>query len=124
MGINFAITESAAAKMDKDFSLSMRFVGKFKDISGLTWIKMYEVIDISDNFKRELNIRTKSLFERAVQLYIDGDIEESRNLFVEVLHKNESDKTSLYYINMCNFRLSFNGKDDDLNKFVGEILEN
>ena len=124
LGINFAITESAAAKMDKDFSLSMRFVGKFKDISGLTWVKMYEVIDISDNFKREMNIRTKSLFERAVQLYIDGDIEESRNLFVEVLHKNKSDKTSLYYINMCNFRLSFKGEDDDLNKFVGEILGN
>ena len=85
---------------------------------------MYEIIDSSDNEKREMNIRTKSKFERAAQLYIDGNLEESRALFVEVLHTNKNDITALYYINMCDLRNNINNKNLNLKNLVGEIFEN
>ena len=71
-----------------------------------------------------MNIRTKSEFKRAVQLYIDGNLEESRALFVDVLHNNGNDVTALYYVNMCDLRSSINNKNLNLKILVGEIFEN
>ena len=124
LGIKFATTESVVQEINNEFALSLRFVGKFKDITNLSWVKMYEIIDSSDNEKREMNIRTKSKFERAVQLYIDGNLEESRALFVDVLHTNKNDVTALYYINMCDLRNNINNKNLNLKNLVGEIFEN
>lgn len=124
LGIKFATTESVVREVNNEFALSLRFVGKFKDITNLSWVKMYEIIDSSDTEKREMNIRTKSKFERAVQLYIDGNLEESRALFVDVLHSNRNDVTALYYINMCDLRSSINNKNLNLKNLIGEIFEN
>ena len=124
LGIKFATTESVVREVNNEFALSLRFVGKFKDITNLSWVKMYEIIDSSDTEKREMNIRTKSKFERAVQLYIDGNLEESRALFVDVLHNNRNDVTALYYVNMCDLRSSINNKNLNLKNLVGEIFEN
>ena len=122
LGIKFATTESVVQEIHKEFELSLRFVGKFKDITDLSWVKMYEIIDSSDNERREINIRTKSKFERAVQLYIDGNLEESRALFVDVLHTNRNDVTALYYINMCDLRSNINDKNLDIKNLVGGIF--
>ena len=66
-----------------------------------------------------MNIRTKSEFKRAVQLYIDGNLEKSRALFVYVLHNNRNDVTALYYFNMCDLKSSINNKNLNLKNLVG-----
>ena len=95
LGVKFAATESAVEDMSKDVSVPFRFIGKFRDISGISWIKIYEIINTSNSLEKDLVLQTKNMFERAIQLYIDDDIREARNLFVNVLHKNEKDKPSL-----------------------------
>ena len=123
LGVKFAATESAVEDMSKDVSVPFRFIGKFRDISGISWIKIYEIINTSNSLEKDLVLQTKNMFERAIQLYIDDDIREARNLFVNVLHKNEKDKPSLCYINMCDFKLNSNGNNRNLKKIFGEIFE-
>lgn len=123
ISINFSATEFIIDKIKDKFDPSFyRFVGKFKDVTDLTWVKLYEIISASDNLKKEYNIRTKSTFERAVQLHIDGNFEQSRKLFVDVLNINKDDATALNYINMCDIKL--NNVSEKYGLHIGSILEN
>ena len=125
LGIKFAVTEYVTDKMDDSLSISFRFIGKFKDISELSWIKIYEIIYSSDTLFKDLIIQTKSRFERAVNLYIDGNFDEARSLFVDVLHKNQQDKTSLYYINLCDLKSSISkDNSENLKDILGDIAIN
>ena len=122
INVNFSATESMISKIRKEFDPSLfRLIGRLKDISELTWIKLYEIISSSDTLRKEYNIRTKSMFERAVQLYIDGSFDQARKLFVDILNINKDDSVSLYYINMCDIKL--NNIDKNYNLKIGEILE-
>jgi len=124
LGIKLVATEFIVDKIEKDFSILLRFVGKFKDISSPTWIKLYEIIDSSyDNHRRELNIKTKNIFERAVNLYIDSNFSEARKLFVDVLKQNDKDSAALYYIGMCDIMLNHTEQKNNLKEFVGEIFQ-
>lgn len=106
LGVSFIATNSVIEKIKEKTKISFRFIGRFKDILGLKWENLYQVIDNSNTLEKENNIRTKSIFERAVQLYIDGEYGESRKLFVEVLNYNKNDSTALYYINLCDIKAS------------------
>ena len=122
INVNFSATESMISKIRKEFDPSLfRLIGRLKDISELTWIKLYEIISSSDTLRKEYNIRTKSMFERAVQLYIDGSFDQARKLFVDILNINKDDSVSLYYINMCDIKL--NNIDKNYGLKIGEILE-
>ena len=125
LGINLAITESVSKSVSGDFSNLLRFVGKFKDISDLSWMKMYQIVYSSDILIRDLVIKTRNKFERAVQLYIDGKINEARTLFVDVFNENKSDKTTLYYINMCDLRINISDQkyNKKLENILGEIVD-
>ncbi len=113
LGIKFAVTEYVTETMDDSLSISFRFIGKFKDISELSWVKIYEIIYSSDTLFKDLIIQTKGKFERAVQLYIEGNFDEARSLFVDVLHKNQQDKTALYYINLCDLKSSISKENSE-----------
>ena len=124
LGINFTVTEYIIQNMSTDTPFDFRFVGKFKDVSDLSWVKIYQVIYSSNTLIKDLIIQTRSVFERAVQLYIEGKIDEARPLFVDVFHKNKDDKTALYYINMCDLKMKLSKEKDnlDLKNILGEVL--
>lgn len=122
LGIKFAVTEYVTEKMSDSLSISFRFIGKFKDISELSWVKIYEIIYSSDTLFKDLIIQTKSKFERAVHLYIDGEFNEARALFVDVLHKNQQDKTALYYINLCDLKSAIPAENSkNLKDILGDL---
>lgn len=122
ISIRFSATEFIMDEIGNKFDPAFfRFVGKFRDITDVTWVKLYEIINSSDTLKKEYNIRTKSIFERAVQLYIDGSFDQSRKLFVDVLNTNKNDATALHYINMCNIKL--NNVDERYGLEIGNILD-
>ena len=119
LGARFVTTDSIIDKVKSESKISFRFIGRYKDIGGLQWKNLYQVINDSDQLQKENKIRTKSMFERAVQLYIDGEFDEARKLFVEVLNSNKHDMTTLFYINMCDIR----SNNLDKKYHIGDIFE-
>ena len=124
LGIRFASTGSGISDISKNISILTRFVGKIKDISEISWVNIYEIINTSNTFEKDLILQTKSMFERAIQLYMDDNIKDARELFVDVLHKNKNDKVTLYYINMCDLKLNSKLDINKLEGAFGEIFKN
>ncbi|MDR1240951.1 MAG: HAMP domain-containing protein [Oscillospiraceae bacterium] len=119
LGVKFVATESIVEKISEEFALAYRFLGKFRDVAGSSWIKIYEIIDSSDIVKKESHIRTRSIFERAIQLYLDSEFSKARGLFTDVLKQNERDKAALYYLGLCDSK-SQEGKNKN---FTGDLFE-
>jgi hypothetical protein len=120
LGINFIATEVMIEKISNEFALAYRLLGKFRDVAGVSWVKIYEIIYSSDLSKKEMYINTKNVFERAIQVFENAEFEESRKLFAKVLKQNENDKAALYYLGLCDRRLE---NTADQSKFTGDIFE-
>ena len=78
-----------------------RFVGQIKHPKQDKPIKIYEFINAHNLYERKLYLGTKSLFERAVNDYIEGNLAEARKTFSSILKINESDKMAMYYLGIC-----------------------
>ncbi|MDR1364862.1 MAG: HAMP domain-containing protein [Oscillospiraceae bacterium] len=100
-GVNLVATESIIKQVSQESSIAYRFLGKFRDVAGTSWVKIYEIIDSVDVPKKELYIGTKETFEKAINNFLNGDFETARNLFADVLQQNSDDKAALYYLNVC-----------------------
>mgnify|MGYP004511854361 CR=1 FL=1 len=107
---HFAL-EPIIKSLSKDNSYNYRFIGQIKHISKNESIKLYEFIDNTSLYDKNLFISTKPLFEKAVETYIDGNIVEARKLFASVLRINEEDKLSMYYLSLCDKYINQNLKD-------------
>ena len=78
-----------------------RFIGQIKHPKQDKPIKIYEFINARNLYERKLYLGTKSLFERAVNDYIEGNLAEARKTFSSILKINESDKMAMYYLGIC-----------------------
>lgn len=78
-----------------------RFIGQLKHPKKDKPIKVYEFINANNLYEKKLYLGTKSLFERAVNDYIEGNLAEARKTFSSILKINESDEMAMYYLGIC-----------------------
>ena len=78
-----------------------RLVGQVRHIASSEPVKLYEFIDSTKLYEKNLYIATKELFEAAVKQYIKGNFIEARKMFANVLRINEEDKVAIQYLVLC-----------------------
>lgn len=105
IGINHVATKEIIDKLDASSAYNYRFIGRVGNISGEGSTDIFEIIDASNKYKKDLYDSTKDTFEKAVNCYLLSDFEEARRIFTDVLRVNENDKVAVYYLMKCEEQL-------------------
>lgn len=78
-----------------------RLVGQVRDMYSDHPIKIYEFINETNLYEKDLYSVTKGLFESGVEAYIQGKFMIARKAFANVLRVNSEDKVSMHYLVLC-----------------------
>ncbi len=122
--INHVATENIIKNLPQNGICNYRFIGKVSGIQGgESSVKLYEMIDMTNRYKKDLYISTKELFEKAVDVYTSGEFEEARKLFSDVLKVNNKDSVAVNYLMKCDEQI--NATDDSFNrkKWTGNLFD-
>lgn len=106
VGINHAATRDIINSLSGDEPYDYRFIGRVGNITGEGYTEIFEVIDSSNKYRRDLYNSTKEAFEKGVQKYLIHDFEEARCIFTDVLRINENDKVAVHYLMKCEEQLA------------------
>lgn len=101
IGINHAVTERIIKNLEKTGICNYRFIGNAQNISGSGSTKLYEIIDMTNKYKKDLYLNTKDLFENAVLAYTQKNTAAAQKMFLEVLNTNNKDKVAVHYLLKC-----------------------
>lgn len=101
IGIDHAATKPIIDKLGDNHPYSYRFIGRIGSITGEGFSEIYEIIDGSNKYKKDLYMSTKENFESGVEKYLMSDFAEARRIFTDVLRVNENDKAAIYYLMKC-----------------------
>ncbi len=107
-GIRMAVTDAVYELIAKE--TSGRYIGYLEE-DGYTF-KLYEILDACPAKERQRRLDTKEKFERALNLFYQGDYYLGRNLFTEVLKECPDDELAKGYLFLCEKCLNTDcGKD-------------
>lgn len=106
IGINQVATKSIIDSLDKNEPYSYRYIGRVGNITGEGFTEIYEMIDASNKYKKDLYVSTKEMFEKGVECYLLSDFDEARRIFTDILRINEKDKVSIHYLMKCEEQIS------------------
>lgn len=123
IGVNHVATKSVIDKLEKNINCNYRFIGKLGNVSGEGSTDIYEMIDMTNAYKRDLYISTKELFEKAVELYIDAQFHKARKILSDVLRINEKDAVSIYYLIKCDEQINRSEYSYDKKKWTGYLID-
>lgn len=90
----FILTQDVFESLDDEIKINYRCIGQIRGDYKKKIIRIYELFETK-------NEEQKIIFEKALRYYIDGDFENGRKLFTNVLCLNRSDKVSMYYLKKC-----------------------
>ena len=100
-----------------------RFIGRVGNITGEGSTDIFEIINASNKYRKDLYDSTKELFEKAVGCYLLHDFEEARRMFTDVLRVNENDKVAVHYLMKCEEQMGRMGEGQNNKKgFTGYII--
>ena len=69
-------------------------------------LEIYELLGNQTYPISQLKIQTRSLFDRATEVYKNGDFKEALELFEAIVDQNPSDQVAQYYIQRCSDELA------------------
>ncbi len=122
IGINQVATKAIIDNLNENEPYNYRHIGRIGSITGEGFTEIYEIIDASNKYKKDLYMSTKGIFEKGVQSYLLSDFEEARRIFTDVLRINEKDKVSIYYLMKCEEQMDRIKKNGDFKKgFTGYL---
>lgn len=111
-GSNILITAKAAAQIDNfESRWHSRFIGFIHSDETGRAIKVYDVFDGDSEEIFYLKLQTREEFERGVNLYCAGNIQEARTCFVNVLRRFRKDGAAREYLFKCNLENTDNKTD-------------
>ena len=124
MHVNHVATKQVIEKLNGKSEGNFRFIGKISNVSGDGSVELYEIIDSSNSYKKDLYVKTKDMFEKAVNLYVLADFEEARKLFASIARINEKDYVTLQYLDMCDKQINRKENDEyDKRKWTGNLFD-
>ena len=123
IGVNHVATRSIIENLGENHPYQYRFIGMMGNITGEGHTDVFEIIDISKKYRKDLYITTKEIFEQGVKNYISGNFEEARTMFADVLRINENDKVAVYYLMKCEKQIKREFDNTFIkDKFTGYIV--
>lgn len=96
-GIRMAVTDAVYDLIEKE--TSSRYIGYLEE-DGYTF-KLYEILDAYPAKQRQRRLDTREKFEKALNLFYQGDYYLGRNLFTEVLKESPDDEVAKGYLFLC-----------------------
>ena len=122
IGIHQVATKAIINELDKSSPYTYRFIGKVGNITGEGATDIYEIIDGTNKYRKDLYMSTLETFEKAIKLYLTAEFEEARDLFTDVLRVNENDKVAVQYLMKCEEQISGSDNGQFKKKFTGFLI--
>ena len=123
IGINHVATKAVIDKLGGNEAYNYRFIGRVGNITGEGSTDIFEIINASNKYRKDLYDSTKEMFEKAVECYLLHDFEEARRMFTDVLRVNENDKVAVHYLMKCEEQMGRMGEGQNNKKgFTGYII--
>lgn len=122
LNINHVATKSVIEALPTNGVCNYRFIGKVGNINGTGSVEVYEMIDMTNQYKKDLYLGTKDIFEKAVRVYMDKDFEQARKLFSDVLRVNNRDSVAIHYLMKCDNHINNSNDNFDKRKWTGNIF--
>lgn len=121
--INHVATKSIIEKLPQNGVCNYRFIGRVSHLNGTGGTDVYEMIDMTNQYKKDLYLRTKSIFEKAVRTYITQDFAQARKLFSDVLRVNDKDYVAINYLVKCDEETqNINNHNFDKKEWTGNLF--
>ena len=99
--VGIAISEQAMDKLKQSDIYSHRFLGKVQVKGKKAAVGGFEIYAAEEPEAIALKTQTRPEFERAIELYQEREIEQSCELFGEILEANPEDKATGVYVRRC-----------------------
>ena len=97
LGTRYIITRNAVNRLGDDYYFNCREIG-----SGTSGREtLFEFLDGMDTYEKKLHLVTRDEFESGVHAFQNGQYQQARRHFVNVLQTNEKDKVAMYYLLLC-----------------------
>lgn len=122
IGIHQVATKSIIDELDKSSPYTYRFIGKVGNITGEGSTDIYEIIDGTNKYRKDLYMSTLETFEKAIKLYLTAEFEEASKLFTDVLRVNENDKVAIQYLMKCEEQIHGFENGQFKKKFTGFLI--
>lgn len=120
--INHVATKSIIDNLPTNGVCNYRFIGRVSNIYDTGGVDVYEMIDMTNQYKKELYLGTKDLFESAVRTYMSKDFKQARKLFSDVLRTNDKDFVSIHYLIKCDNQINNRNDNFDKKKWTGNLF--
>lgn len=122
IGIHEVATKGIIDELDPSMPYTYRFIGRVGKITGEGSADIYEIIDGTNKYKKDLYTSTREMFENAVKLYLTAEFESARKMFTDVLRINENDKVAVHYLMKCEEQMRVDPNGNFKKKFTGFII--
>lgn len=106
LNVHMAVTDYVYEAVGQE--TRARYIGFIED-SGCRF-RLYEILDACPAKERQSRIDTEERFEKALNLFYQGDFYLARNVFSEVLKDSPSDRVAKRYLFLCEHCLSGGGE--------------
>lgn len=103
------LTQDVFESLDDENKENYRCIGQIRGDCVENSIRIYELLETK-------NEEQKSIFDKALEYYINGDFENGRRSFTSALCIDRGDKVSMYYLKKCDEYLQ--EKIDDWSGFI------
>lgn len=97
IGIRMVVTDSVYEVIEKE--TTGRYIG-FLEAGGFSF-KLYEILDACPAKERKRRLDTREKFQKALNLFYQGDYYLGRNQFTEVLKESPQDEVAKRYLFLC-----------------------
>ena len=100
--INLLITDDAYHAITHPENYKCRYIGRIKNKKEKhSIINVFEVLDAYPLQDRKNKILTMDIFHKGIEFFIQGNLEQARKCFIDVIHIDKNDKLAQSYIFLC-----------------------
>ncbi|MGD1804945.1 AAA family ATPase [Dapis sp. BLCC M126] len=100
-GVSLFITEKTFTSLSNPLEYDLRFIGQVKAKGKAKAVALFEVFSADPTELRDVKIRTKQKFERAILLFHQELFEQAGSLFQECLEYYQGDRVAQIYLERC-----------------------
>ncbi len=100
-GVSLLITEKTFTSLNNPLEYDFRFIAQVKAKGKKKAVSLFEVFSADSTELRDVKIRTKGKFEKAVFLFHQGLFEQAGGLFQECLEEDRGDRVAQIYLEWC-----------------------
>lgn len=97
MGIRMAVTDAVYELVEKE--TTGRYIGYLEE--GNCRFRLYEILDAYPAKERQRRLDSREKFQKALELFYQGDYYLGRNAFTEVLKESPNDEVAKWYLFLC-----------------------